>query len=87
MVYKSSLAYFPIIFGILSGKYLAMKDLISFVVLYFTKVKILKKISNIATKNTVFENLLKKQITTTNKTKNINASKFTTSYSRINFII
>ena len=64
-----------------------MKDLISGTVLYFIKVKILKKISNIATKNTVFESRLKKQITVTNKSKNITASKFTTSYSHINFII
>ena len=74
MVYKSPLAYLAIILGIFSGKYLAINVLISFTVLYFKKVKILKNISNIATKNTTLENLLKKQITITNKTTKIIAS-------------
>ena len=74
MVYKSPLAYLAMIPGIFSGKYLAIKLLISFKVLYFIKVKILKNISNIATKNTTLENLLKKQITITNKTTKIIAS-------------
>lgn len=58
-----------------SGKYLAIKLFISGKVLYLIKVKILKNISNIATKKTVFDNLRKKKITITNKTKNITASK------------
>ena len=65
MVYKSPLAYLAMILGIFSGKYLAINVLISFTVLYFKKVKILKNISKIATKNTTLENLLKKQITIT----------------------
>ena len=69
------MAYFPIISGIFSGKYLAIKLFISGKVLYLIKVKILKNISNIATKKTVFDNLRKKKITITNKTKNITASK------------
>lgn len=77
MVYKSPLAYLAIILGIFSGKYLAINVLISFTVLYFKKVKILKNISNIATKNTTLENLLKKQITITNKTIKIIASTLT----------
>ena len=77
MVYKSPLAYLAMILGIFSGKYLAIKLLISFKVLYFIKVKILKNISNIATKNTTLENLLKKQITITNKTIKIIASTLT----------
>lgn len=77
MVYKSPLAYLAMIPGIFSGKYLAIKLLISFKVLYFIKVKILKNISNIATKNTTLENLLKKQITITNKTIKIIASTLT----------
>ena len=77
MVYKSPLAYLAIILGIFSGKYLAIKLLISFKVLYFIKVKILKNISKIATKNTTLENLLKKQITITNKTIKIIASTLT----------
>ena len=77
MVYKSPLAYLAIILGIFSGKYLAINVLISFTVLYFKKVKILKNISKIATKNTTLENLLKKQITITNKTIKIIASTLT----------
>ena len=77
IVYKSPLAYLAMILGIFSGKYLAIKLLISFKVLYFIKVKILKNISNIATKNTTLENLLKKQITITNKTIKIIASTLT----------
>ena len=80
-VYKSPFAYFEIIFGISSGKYFPIKILSSWNVLYLINVKILKNISNIATKNTVFESLLKKQITIISKTIKIIASKFTTSYS------
>ena len=60
--------------GIFSGKYLAIKTFIYFTVLYLIKVKILRKISKIATKKTTLENLRKKQITITNNTINIIAS-------------